>query len=279
LIAHAADETLQEISWATLKAGGTLLGGEIVSDESLKSDVLELTNDKTETLTLTFLKLDAAGITADHYHLSGRVRYENVSGKAHLVMRSYFPDGRAFFSRNLGESGPLRHLEGTADWRPFTLPFDATGTKMHPSALDLTVVFPGTGKVWISDLKLVQVALTPAEAAAAAPKAAWWDEQTDGKIGGWLGGVAGCIGALIGVLAGLRRNRTLVLALLKGMTIAGIVLVVAGIVAKALHQPYSDYYPLLLPGFIVAAVCGSNIAVVRKRYEDLELRRIQAMDA
>jgi hypothetical protein len=53
----------------------------------------------------------------------------------------------------------------------------------------------------------------------------------------------------------------------------------AGLVALMLGQPYGVYYPLLLGGIITAAVCGGNYPVLRRRYDQIELRKMSAMDA
>ena len=54
---------------------------------------------------------------------------------------------------------------------------------------------------------------------------------------------------------------------------------VAGVIALALGQPYAVYYPLLLGGIILTAVCGGIRPGLRHGYEQRELRRMAAMDA
>jgi len=53
---------------------------------------------------------------------------------------------------------------------------------------------------------------------------------------------------------------------------------VAGLVALGLGQPYAVYYPLLLFGGILTVVCGGLLPVIRRRYAEIELRRMTAMD-
>ncbi|HYG73715.1 MAG TPA: hypothetical protein VEK08_01680 [Planctomycetota bacterium] len=273
-VSRAAEQTLQEISWPKAKAEGQILAGELEKDTTLNAEVLRLENSKAEPLTIKFLKLEKPGIDADIYAITGQVRYEGVQGKAYLEMWSYFPDGAAFFSRTLGESGPTQHLEGASGWRRFELPFNAAGAKTHPSSLEISLIFPGAGKVWLSDLKLVEVL-----PAASASSVAWWTDAQGGLVGAAIGIMFGLLCGLLGTLAFLGRARNFVIGCLCALTVCGVLLLIAGVVALLTGQPYGVYYPLLLSGVILAAVCGGNIAQARKRYEELELRRMQAMDA
>jgi hypothetical protein len=54
---------------------------------------------------------------------------------------------------------------------------------------------------------------------------------------------------------------------------------VAGLVAVSLSQPYAVYYPLLLCGAIFVLVLGLNYRTVRRRFEEIELRKMESMDA
>ncbi|MEN6558905.1 MAG: hypothetical protein ABFC54_12065, partial [Thermoguttaceae bacterium] len=59
----------------------------------------------------------------------------------------------------------------------------------------------------------------------------------------------------------------------------GMVSLVVGLVAVVLGQPYAVYYPLLLGGTILAAVFGGNFPMLHRRYQQIELRKMAAMDA
>jgi hypothetical protein len=54
---------------------------------------------------------------------------------------------------------------------------------------------------------------------------------------------------------------------------------VFGLVALSNGQPYAVYYPLLLVGAVSAALGFSLPRSLNKRYEEMELRRMQALDA
>ena len=59
----------------------------------------------------------------------------------------------------------------------------------------------------------------------------------------------------------------------------GLMMVVMGIVAVIREQPYVVYYPLLLGGGIITVVFGALVKTIQKRYLDLELRKMSAVDA
>jgi hypothetical protein len=107
---------------------------------------------------------------------------------------------------------------------------------------------------------------------------AWWDDRTSGLIGGIGGSIVGCIGGLIGTLAGLGRARRLALGLAWATIVFGLACLLAGAVAISLAQPYAVWYPLLLGGGISAGVMGSLLRTLRRRYAEIELRRMAAMD-
>ena len=101
-------------------------------------------------------------VTSAHYAIVGKLKYTNVSAGSYLEMLSYFaPDKEGgpeqmYFSRTLGDSGPMAKLEGTDEGRDFLLPFDATGAKTKLVRLVLNLHLTGPGGVELSDVKLVQ---------------------------------------------------------------------------------------------------------------------------
>ena len=70
----------------------------------------------------------------------------------------------------------------------------------------------------------------------------------------------------------------MVLTTMVTVAIAGCVVLVLGLAALGMGQPYAVWYPLVLVGGLSAVICGALVTTVKKRYEQLELRRAVAMD-
>ncbi len=152
---------------------------------------------------MTVLTIERPAIKGPRYALTGQVRYEGVEGSGYLELWNHFPDGSQYFSRTLGDSGPMMKLQGTSAWRAFTLPFDATGAP-PPNRLVINVVLPGRGVVYLGPMQLVDSGGADQRDSSAA---GWTLDQTGGFVGGLAGGLIGCVGALIGLLTSLGRAR------------------------------------------------------------------------
>ena len=269
-----AAETLREISWTGLRDAGQLTAGEIVPGEPEMPEVLKIENTTNEPKSITLLEIENPGITASQYALTAKVRYDNVQGTSYLEMWNCFPSGRQHFTRTLGDSGPMMKVSGTSPWREVVLPFYITSGTERPNKLIVNMVFAGKGTVYLSPLRLQQ-----GLSSSTTPPGQWWDDRTGGLIGGVAGGVFGCLGALIGILASLGKGRSFVMFLTTATALFGCGLLAVGIVAATQSQPYAVYYPLLLIGGLSAILMGSMRGILRKRYEQLELRKMEAMDA
>jgi hypothetical protein len=257
----AAEKKLREISWTALRDQGALVeGSRVLSDGSLALA------SKESGLGVTLVELGSPGITRDRYVVRGRIRYRGVVGDGYLEMWNVFGDGSRYFTRTLGDSGPLQKIAGDSEWRDFGLYFDATGAKAPVEKLIVGLVLPGAGEVSISNMTLVEL-----DGALPGEDAGFW--------GGIAGGALGLFGALLGSLAGAGRARTFVLAAMKTLMAAGVVGLGLGIYALSRSAPYDTYYPLLLLSAIALAVPAFSFSGVRKRYEEVELRRMRALDA
>jgi hypothetical protein len=93
------------------------------------------------------------------------------------------------------------------------------------------------------------------------------------------GSALGILGAAIGWLGAIGRGRGFVFGTLKAFAWLGVAAVIVGLGALAAGQPYAVYYPLLLLGGIGAALGFTLPRSMSRRYEELELRRMQALDA
>lgn len=109
---------------------------------------------------------------------------------------------------------------------------------------------------------------------------AWWSPEVAGWMGGiggsFLGLLGGVLGGLAGVLAPRGQGRRLVLGLMSAIVVVAAAVLLVGIVAVILGQPYAVWYPCLLFGVIGTGVFGVLIPVIRKRYRHAEQRLLEA---
>jgi hypothetical protein len=271
-----AEEVLQELSWSSLQQAGRIAAGAVLPpDGGRPFHRLRVETPPGQPALVRVLTIERPAITRSRYAITGLVRYEAVGKTGYLEMWNFFPGGGQYFSRTLAETGPLRWLEGTSDWRPFVLPFFNANNAPAPTRLTFGVTLPAGGRVDLGPLRLVQYDSGEDPLASADQ---WWGDRTAGLVGGGAGGVVGILGALVGWLGGTGRARRFVLGLTGVLIGAGVVAFVAGAIAWTRGQPYAVYYPLLLVGFICAVVFGSVLPTLRKRYEAQELRRMRALD-
>jgi hypothetical protein len=258
----AAEKPLREISWVALRDQGTLAEGLVVQADGSVS----IASRGGQGLSVTLVEIANPGISKDQYVVRGRVRYVGVIGDGYLEMWNLFGDGSRYFTRTIGDAGPFQKIAGSSEWRDFGLYFDATGADAPPEKLIIGLVLPGAGEVSISNMTLVEL-----DAGMAL--------KDTGRWGGIVGGILGVVGAILGSLAGAGRARKFVLAGFKALMVAGVAGLALGIVALFRNDPYQTYYPLLLVSAIALAVPAFALPGVRKRYEELELRRMRALDA
>jgi hypothetical protein len=268
LPAHAAVQTFR---WDELQKQGRVAGGTVLSPESGSSDYrLKIDSSQPRPSSVTALTIDRPQIAAPRYKLTGKVRYDNVEGIGYLEMWNYFPGGGQYFSRTLAEQGPMMKLHGTSGWRTFVLPFDATGSP-PPTRLVVNVVLQGRGTVYLGPMELSE------ETGATAGFLGDGVNHLVGVVGGVAGAMVGCVGAVIGVLTSLGRARRLVLASATLLIALGVLAFIVGIVAFA--SSHASFYPwLLLFGFLTSVVPLGLLPVIRKRYEEIELRAMRAHD-
>ncbi|MHA3772527.1 hypothetical protein ACXR0O_13410 [Verrucomicrobiota bacterium sgz303538] len=271
---HAEESTVAEFFWQQLAQAGQLKVGTVVTLPD-KSVALKVENAGPDPLQANLLTIEKPKITTDFYAVTGEVRYENVAGDGFLEMWNHFEPSGAFFSRTLGEFGPMGKLRGTSDWRPFTLPFNATGAKSHPSKLVINLRLPGKGVVYLRSLKLVQssrMGALPSHAGA------WWSDRGAGWIGGIGGALLGCLGSLMEWCAKRGKSRTFVVISCRVLIGIGAVATVAGLFALLLHQPYGVWYVLLLLGVLCVVIFPFRLRRYQEHYRNLELRRMSALD-
>jgi hypothetical protein len=271
----AREEVLRTIDWKALAAARSLSSGVIVTSEGRSAASLRLAHTQAGPARFHLVTIDRPAITSARYAVRGQVRYERVAAGSYLEMFNYIGDG-SYFSRTLGDGGPMGQLSGTSGWRDFVLPFNNREGGLPPQKLEINLVLTGAGTVDIGPLQLVQLGKDEGMAGGAS---GWWSDRQAGLVGGLVGSMLGVLGAVIGALGSTGRAKNFVLRTLRLLAVAGLGALVAGVAALTLGQPYAVFYPLLLIGSISAAVGFALPRVLLKRYQELELRRMQALDA
>jgi hypothetical protein len=259
------------IDWSrTAVHGGVVRAGEGPAG----TPALELRATVSGPTSLHLVTIDHPAIAGPRYVVSGEVRYQGVEGQGYLEMWTVFLDGQRFFSRTLAAKGPVAALHGESNWRRFELPFDMSGASQAPSRLEINLVLPGRGTVWLGPMRL-----QPRTGASGTPHGGWWSERVGVLLGVMLGSSLGVLGALIGVLGGRGKARRTVLALLVGMIAVGGCLVLVGAAAAATSQPRHVWYPLVVLGGAAGLIALVILPAMRRRFAADELRRIDALDA
>lgn len=270
--ALAAEHVIAQREWSaqTAPPGAELQAGALRGANTLR---VESTAQRATQVALW--ALDAPGITRPAHALRGEVRYDDVAGTGYLEMWTWYGDEH-YFSRTLATEGPLRSMSGSSGWRPFGLPFFGEQGR-RPTRIEVGLVLPGSGRIELSGLTLVE--LDGPQDFSTNAAGTWWDDRTGGLVGGALGSTLGLFGAAIGTLCTLGRARALVTALNVALVAIGAVALAVGLGALFAAQPYAVYYPLLLAGAIGLGVGLGILRVVRRRYQEIELRRMHALDA
>ena len=279
--ACAARQPAAQYDWKKLSAAGQVPWG-VVAEVDGRS-VLKVANTNDTALQAQLLKIPEPPVTNLLYAVTGEIRYEGVRGDGYLELWSCFPplkpgmmEGR-YFSRTLGESGPMGKITGTSGWRTFTLPFDRHGAEKPPSRLEINLFLPAQGTVYIGPIKLVEYAGGLSDLGKPGA-AAWWSDRQAGLMGGIGGAGIGCLAGLLAWMASRGRARSFVIGALEALIGLGIALAVGGVAALAAKQPYAVWFPLGLGAVLLLSIIPFRLRQIQKLYEDLELRRMASMD-
>ena len=265
--ARGAEDVVSELSWAQLKDHGVLQGGEVLSaNDGTGGQILKVESSAGHAPEFPIVNFTPAGLTKRYYILRGEVRCDDVRGNAHLILLSFLPNFANTISR--------RYLQGTADWHAFELP---GGGGPSPLSLQLSVVLPGRGTIYLRSVRLVQETERPAAAEGEAPAwsgrhyvgepGEWCSPRAAGLAGAGLGvGLLACLG-LIGMLLVRRRVRAFTLGLIRALAVAGCGLLVASVVAAATAQAFLLCYMLMLNGVLWVVLPLAILRPVRRRYD------------
>lgn len=151
----AGSRRVGEWKWAGLSAKE--LPGKVV-DDVRHGKVLHIERTETSPQTVRLATWKSPGIKTAFYAVRGQIRYDGVEGTGYMEMWNEFGDSGRFFSRTMGEQGPMRTVTGTSPWRTFYLPFNSTGAPGFPTALEINLVLAGKGQVEIGDMELLEFA-------------------------------------------------------------------------------------------------------------------------
>ena len=239
-------------------------------------NALKVSNPNSVPATISLLVIDRPEIDGVRYALTGEVKYEGVSGDAYFEMWSTFPKGpgkgsaERFFTRTLARMGESGVLSASSVWRPFRLSFHGEEGGGPPSRLELILVLPGAGTVWVSPVRLTQD--------SGGKGGAWWSERKAGVIGALVGSAGGLIGALIGWLGSQGRARRFVFGLIYTVMGAGVVCLVIMVAALVAGQPFHVWGTLLVLGLTLLVVFIPVNRLLRYNYAVHELKKIVSTD-
>jgi hypothetical protein len=108
-----------------------------------------------------------------------------------------------------------------------------------------------------------------------------WIDQT---VMIWAGSIGGCLVGLWGAAIGTAgsylvprgKAKGLVMTALVVPAVLGVVSLLVGVYAVIVGQPYVIWYPFVLVGFLLSALAIPFVFVMRHRYRQVELRKMQA---
>ncbi len=225
-------------------------------------------------------------VTGRFYSVSGEVKYDGVEGDGYLEMWSVFPSGR-YFSRGLEPFGPMGKISRSSGWRPFLLPFDRNGTPETPTRLEVNLILPGRGTVYIGPIKFSEnpewnkygnAAGTADVVRRELYSNGWWPLLTAWKLARIGVPVILGLAGLIGWLAHQGKGRRFVMATTAVCSMLGVMAALLTVVAAAAGQPWWVWFPTGLSGLLLLAIFPLQMWRFRKRYGALELRRMASMD-
>jgi hypothetical protein len=246
--------------------------------------VVKIENTNDAPLQVTLLTITKPPITTQVYELTGEIRYDGVKGDGYLEMWNYFPpikpglpEGQ-YFSRTLGDDGPMGKISGTSGWRAFTLPFDSTGATGSPTHLQMNLILKGPGTVYISKVKLIQMPKAKSASNLVYPNA-WWSMPESNTIFGWGGAIIGCLCGLCAWLAAKGKGRRFVMAVMIAFTCLGAGMALGGLAALGFGQPYFVWLPMIVVAIVLLGISPTSLKRFSRRYEEIELRRMVSLDA
>lgn len=169
--AQTATTHVDSWNWKTMDSDAKLPNFAQLHQDSDQGDVLKVMRTPSSPQQIGLLTIDAPKLKERFYRLEGKIRYEGVDMLGFLEMWSTFegPQAGAHFTRTLDLTGPTGHIVGDSGWRDFQVPFMVNDLSVPlPAKLQLNLVLPGKGTVWLTDVQLSEgplpVTVNPAKA-------------------------------------------------------------------------------------------------------------------
>lgn len=107
----------------------------------------------------------------------------------------------------------------------------------------------------------------------------WWSPEVAPWIGVIGGPLIGLFGGLLGWLSQRGKARNAVLVTWKCCIAFGIACLIATVIGLIVRQPWYVNMPLAVFGIVSTVVFGAMWPSAKKRYLDMESRRMTSMDA
>ncbi len=290
----SAEKVLRTYDWKDLMSQRPFPNSEIVSMDGMS--VLKIENTNNAPLEVPLLTITNVSLIKRTLRISVETKFENVFGRNRMEGLGESSDGgsdelytrpgmvednmRWFGDGGFGlyyffppaaaggdetTNGSTIIIQGTSNWRRCYFE-NLGGTAKR---VELSLFLPGPGTFYLRPIKLLT------------RQSSWLSPQLGiviGGVGGICGAGIGCFGALIGCLVAFGKARRFVLATVKILIGLGILLMIGGIMAVAFKLPWPVWYTLLLMGFILTTVFSLNLYPIKRRYQDLEIRRMTSMD-
>ena len=109
----------------------------------------------------------------------------------------------------------------------------------------------------------------------------WFEPQTAGMLGGIIGTGMGLMGAVAGCSCGIcvRKGwKKPIYTIFISAIVMGAGLLVTGVVALCIKQPYHVWYSFLLPGLLGTILFSIFLPIIRNRFIQYEMMKMQAKD-
>ncbi|MBX7166084.1 MAG: hypothetical protein K1X74_07015 [Pirellulales bacterium] len=282
--AQAANKVVRVIRWSELAKAGSLLSGELAKpSDNRQPDALVVRVAEGAAPLAKVCVIDQPGVGGPAYMLRGKVRCEGVTEPGFVEMWNHFPEGFAYFTRTLAETGPMGHLAGTQDWRELALPFaisqpgEPVDAAKRPLRLEINVVLPRGGTVYLSDLELVQVSDLAGLNQALSPQGAGfgWPTLAAALL---LGGQMLLVVLLSALAARGLASPTWMMRLAGAFAGVSALSLLCGLLAVALPVERAVQLQLLLGGLAGIGASALLIPGLRRKLHERELRQMQALD-